>query len=44
MRIDYFVDSQKIGKNNLTNLSQIEINTLGCGGTAIPSKLIDLYK
>ena len=44
MRSDYFLDSNKIQPNHKTALSQVEINTLGCGGTATPTKLVEFYK
>ena len=46
MRCDYFLDSKKLSnlKNNIIALSQVEFNTLGCGGTATPSKVLELRK
>ncbi len=45
--MDYSLDKEKMAdkeKNKRTILSQVEINTLGCGGCAIPTKLVDLHK
>ncbi len=42
--MDYCLDSEKLNLNNKTIASQVEINTLGCGGCAIPSKLVELHK
>jgi hypothetical protein len=46
MRCDYFLDEKKLGniQLNKTALSQVEINTLGCGGTTTPSKMVELHK
>ena len=46
MRVDYFLDANKFeGPYDLnTDLSMIEINTFGCGGTGTPSKIVELHK
>jgi hypothetical protein len=45
MRVDYFLDNNKIhNKSKSTSLSNIELNMFGCGGTATPSKIIELHK
>lgn len=47
MRSDYFLDTNKLDKaaqSRTTALSQVEINTLGCGGTATPTKMVELHK
>jgi hypothetical protein len=46
MRADYFLDENKLAnlRQNKTALSQVEINTLGCGGTATPTKMVELHK
>lgn len=42
--MDYCLDREKLNLNKKTIVSQVEINTLGVGGCAIPSKLVDLHK
>jgi hypothetical protein len=46
MRCDYFLDKNKLAnlKLNKTALSQVEFNTLGCGGTAVPTKIVEFRK
>jgi hypothetical protein len=45
MRVDYFLDENKLKQGNLkTALSNIEINTLGCGSCAVPSTIRDFHK
>lgn len=45
MRVDYFLDeNKKISQNKKTILSNIEINTLGVGSCAVPTKVHNLHK
>ena len=45
MRVDYFLDENKQGiTNGRTALSNIEINTLGVGACAVPSKVHDFHR
>ena len=44
MRVDYFFDENKISQNKKTTLSNIEINTLGVGACAVPTKVHNLHK
>lgn len=45
MRVDYFLDeNKKISQNKKTILSNIEINTLGVGACAVPTKVHNLHK
>jgi glutathione synthetase len=45
-RLDYMLDAEKNSAPNCgdTRMSQVEINTFCCGGCAVPSRLVQLYK
>lgn len=45
MRVDYFIDAnKKCNHETGTSLSNIEINTLGVGGCAVPQRIRELHK
>ena len=44
IRCDYMLDKDKLDCKRETFLSQVEINTFGCGGCATPSELYKMHR